>query len=266
MKKNSFFTIVLLFLFAFLFFYGMIELLMMRFRTGDAYPPYSSYRPDPQGTKAFYEALSRLHGINVKRNVESLDNISGGSEATLFLFGLRRSDFSLMRQSCVKRLEDAANRGGRIVITFVPAEDDSAFFPGGEKGNEAQEDDEPKTQNKEEKKERHDEEFVDLARRWAVAIEWAARTKGEAVLTAPEKELPVSVVWPGRLTFNPGDDAWRILYSRGGHPVIMERSYGKGRIVLSSESFFLSNEAMKDKRYPHLLSWLCGDRPTIIFD
>ena len=34
-----------------LFIYGMIELLTLRFEKGDAYPPYSSYRPDPLGTQ-----------------------------------------------------------------------------------------------------------------------------------------------------------------------------------------------------------------------
>ena len=43
-----------------LFLYGVITLLIMRFQVGDVYPPYSSYRSDPLGTKAFYEALNLL--------------------------------------------------------------------------------------------------------------------------------------------------------------------------------------------------------------
>jgi hypothetical protein len=48
--------------------------------------------------------------------------------------------------------------------------------------------------------------------------------------------------------------------------VLIERSYGRGSIVLSSDSFFLSNEAMKRERYPQLLSWLCGPHRKIVFD
>jgi hypothetical protein len=48
--------------------------------------------------------------------------------------------------------------------------------------------------------------------------------------------------------------------------VVIERSYGNGSIVLCSDSFFLSNEAMKKNRYPQLLSWLCGTHRKIVFD
>lgn len=41
---------------------------------------------------------------------------------------------------------------------------------------------------------------------------------------------------------------------------------GRGEIVLASDSFFLSNEAMKDHRSPPLLAWLCGSRRRIVFD
>ena len=93
-----------------------------------------------------------------------------------------------------------------------------------------------------------------------------AEENQEALLSAPGKDLPPSLVWYGALVFEPQDHAWRTLYTRAGKPVLMERSFGKGSIILSSDSFFLSNEAMKSKRYPRLLSWLCGGHQEIIFD
>ena len=96
--------------------------------------------------------------------------------------------------------------------------------------------------------------------------ELSTEKNAEASLSAPEKDLPASLAWHSTLVFEPQDDAWRTLYARAGKPVLIERSYGKGSIVLSSDSFFLSNEAMKNKRYPQLLSWLCGTHRKIIFD
>jgi hypothetical protein len=88
----------------------------------------------------------------------------------------------------------------------------------------------------------------------------------EASLSIPEKGLPSSLPWHSTLVFEPQDSAWRILYTRAERPVLIERSYGRGTIVLSSDSFFLSNEAMKKERYPQLLSWLCGPHRKIVFD
>jgi hypothetical protein len=99
-----------------------------------------------------------------------------------------------------------------------------------------------------------------------VETELFVKGDGKASLSLPEKELPSSLPWHSTLVFEPQDPAWRILYTRAEKPVLIERSYGKGSIVLSSDSFFLSNEAMKRERYPQLLSWLCGPHRKIVFD
>ena len=60
MRKDRLFSALFLFAIAALFFYGVIELLIARFEAGDVYPPYSSYRSDPLGSRAFYEGLDLL--------------------------------------------------------------------------------------------------------------------------------------------------------------------------------------------------------------
>ena len=84
------------------------------------YPPYSSYRSDPLGTKAFYEGLGLLPGVEVGRNVEPLQNGPGLSGAAIFLFGIEETRFFAMDQASVKALEDAALEGGRVVMSFAP--------------------------------------------------------------------------------------------------------------------------------------------------
>jgi len=46
----------------------------------------------------------------------------------------------------------------------------------------------------------------------------------------------------------------------------VERAWGAGSIVLCSDSYFLSNEAMRADRYPEFLAWLIGPNSRIIFD
>jgi len=266
MRKNRLLFTLLLLAAAALFFYGVIELLVMRFQAGDAYPPYSSYRSDPRGSRAFYEALTRLQEVETLRNVEPLASLSGLSQATLFLFGLERAHFSRMERAEAEALEDAASGGGRIVISFVPAEDQPPLPSEEKEKQKTPQKDVDKRKDREREQEFYEKGPLDLARRWSVEIE-PSREKGrEAILSAPEKGLPPSLTWYGTLVFKPGENTWRTLYIRAGRPVVIERSYGKGSIVLSSDSFFLSNEALKKKRHPGLLSWLCGSHRKIIFD
>ncbi len=254
-----------------LFVYGVTHLLVLRFKKGDVYPPYSSFRSDPLGTKAFYEGLRLLPGIEAVRNVEPLQRVSGLSETVLFLFGLEASRFSTMHEASVKALEQAALGGGRVVISFVPAPAQSApcsetkrkpIRPQ-EENADKQKDDE---QDQEEEKKLYRKQYVDLSKQWGVETELSTEKNAEASLSAPEKDLPASLAWQSALFFEPQEDAWRILYARAGKPVLIERSYGNGSIVLCSDSFFLSNEAMKNKRYPQLLSWLCGTHRRIVFE
>lgn len=61
---------------------------------------------------------------------------------------------------------------------------------------------------------------------------------------------------------------WHALYTREGKPVIVARPYGLrgGELMLASDSYFLSNEALEQEPNPALLAGLVGDRRWIIFD
>jgi hypothetical protein len=249
---------------AVLFVYGVTELLVLRFERGDVYPSYSSYRADPLGTKALYEGLGLLKEVEAVRNVEPLPKLSGLSGTTLFLFGLRRSHFCAMQLSWVKALEEAALEGGRIVISFAPT--DAHPIPDSKEKEKQEALREDAERQDDEKQGLHGKEYVDLADRWSVETELSGEKEAEASLGAPEEDLPSSLAWYSTLVLKPRDNAWRTIYTRAGKPVLIERSYGKGSIILSSDSFFLSNEAMKSNRYPRLLSWLCGAHRRIVFD
>lgn len=264
MHRVNYFRALLLLMVIALFVYGAIHLLILRFEKGDVYPPYSSYRSDPQGTKAFYEALSLLQGVETIRQVEPLQELYGLSETTLFIFGLQTPHFCAMQQASVKALEECVLGGGRIVISFVPTREQPSPPAKEKKKQEPSQEDADK--GKEEEDRLLDKEFVDLAKRWGVKTELFAKVDTKANLSIPEKELPSSLPWHSTLVFEPQDPAWHVLYTREEKPVLIERSYGKGSIVLCSDSFFVSNEAMKRERYPNLLSWLCGPHRKIVFD
>jgi len=271
MHKGKLFPTLFLLLATALFLYGVTYLLILRFEKGDVYPPYSSFRSDPLGTKAFYEGLRLLPGVEALRNVEPLQKASGLSGATLFLLGLQESHFSAMEQASVNALEDIALGGGRIVISFFPtqaqptphSEDKEKQRSQPEENADKQKDEK---QDQEEEQKLYAKEYIDLCKRWSVLTALSTEKRVEASLSESERNLPAPLAWYSTLFFDPQDDAWRTIYARADKPVLIERSFGKGSIVLSSDSFLLSNEAMKSKRYPRLLSWLCGSHKKIIFD
>jgi hypothetical protein len=169
-----------------------------------------------------------------------------------------------MQRASVKALEEGALGGGRIVISFVPTHEEPASPVKEKKRQETPQEEADKETD--EGQELLDKEVVDLTKRWGVKAELSVKVGAEASLSLPEKELPSSLPWHTTLVFEPQDPVWRIIYTKAEKPVLVERSYGKGSIVLSSDSFFLSNEAMKSERYPQLLSWVCGSHRKIVFD
>jgi hypothetical protein len=59
---------------------------------------------------------------------------------------------------------------------------------------------------------------------------------------------------------------WTVLEKRDGFPVVIERPFGKGSLVLSADSYPFSNEAMLSDRESAMLSRIIGDKREIVFD
>ncbi|MFC1462984.1 hypothetical protein ACFLQU_05185, partial [Verrucomicrobiota bacterium] len=80
-------TVVLLMAVALLFACGIGRLFVLRYKSGDIYPVYSSLRADPLGTKAFYESLARCRQVKVTRNYEDIRKLDPGPDTTVLWLG-----------------------------------------------------------------------------------------------------------------------------------------------------------------------------------
>jgi hypothetical protein len=99
------------------------------------------------------------------------------------------------------------------------------------------------------------------------SAEGIANLAPKATLTAAEAGLEETIPWHSALYFDDVRADWRILYLCNGKPVVIERPWGNGTMVLASDSFFLSNEALEGSaRRPGFLSWLFQGHPAIVFD
>ncbi len=72
--------------------------------------------------------------------------------------------------------------------------------------------------------------------------------------------------WYSQFRFEELDEEWKVVAESDGAAVVIERPWGDGTIVLASDSYFVSNEALYRDAYPEFLLWMLGGKSKIVFD
>jgi hypothetical protein len=78
--------------------------------------------------------------------------------------------------------------------------------------------------------------------------------------------LDYSVPWKSALYFTRLELDWEILYNAKNKPVLIRRPLGRGEILLATDTYFLSNEGLRNDRRPNLLSLVAGPAGSMLFD
>jgi hypothetical protein len=227
--------------------FGMFELLRLRFSAGDVYPYYSSLRTDPLGSKALYESLEVCCDLKVSRNYDPFVRIRNRSDATVLVLGFQHNLLHDIPGDISDQIHYFISSGGRLIITFLPPKkQDLTSLPAGQDVKRSD----------------------DLFEKWGLRVFKEKQRSGAAFLTAEfsRTNLPPSISVHTSLYFQTVDPGWKMIYQRNQHPVLIERDFGHGSVVLSTESYFVSNEALARERQPALLLWLIGDHKSILFD
>jgi hypothetical protein len=116
------------------------------------------------------------------------------------------------------------------------------------------------------------ETFVNLGEEWGFNESFRNLAQGDvdyepvAVTNKSGLDLPATLEWHSGMVFTNCDAAWRVIYARNKDGVVLERKFGAGSVVLASDSYFSSNEAMLKDRQPKLLAWLIGEDKQVVFD
>jgi hypothetical protein len=259
--KNRVFNILLLLLVAGAFLYGIAHLFALRFQTGDVFPPYSTLRGDPLGAKVLYDSLQALPEVVVERNEKPLGRFVTGETTTLFYLGTKSYYWP---EKEIEALEKIASTGGRVVICLHPEKTEMRLVP--------QRPDKSPTKNGSPSPtpEEPPEKVFDrqqLAQRWKFQIHYSKDSDDESPATnLIDAGLEPEVPWHSAMYFDSVVDPWRVVYAVDGRAVIIEGRFGAGTVVLASDSYFISNEAMVAARKPALLSWLAGNARRLVFD
>jgi len=260
--------------------FGLFQLFKLRFDVGDVYPPYSSLRSDPLGTMGLCESLERMPGLSVERDFSSANRLPEIKDTTYLHLAAEPEDWMWLPDDLVGEIEQFVNRGGRLAITFFPRTSRTSFpgFQGRNsttnlpptktKSNPAQ----PKTKNSQDEPD-PSLRMTSVRKQWGIGFGFQALPRGEALSYEPVRvenktalPLPATLDWHSALVLTNLDSSWQTIYARGTNPVIVERKLGAGAIVMATDSYFLSNEALRKDRHADLLSWLAGSSRHIVFD
>ena len=273
---------------------GVIQLFLLRFEAGDVYPAYSTLRSDPLGSRAFYRGLENLQNISVQRNYRQVDNKEFKESTTFFHIGTPVFDSESVAATWVEAIDRLTARGGRLVLSFLPiekkpaawrmstcslprADDSDDSHTGSPEDSDdaetsADEGIEPSENSAAPPISESNSRCVALTELWGLVLTFAEKPATEADKKSHEpmgadlKGLPQKITWHTALYFDQLDSSWRVIYTAEGRPVIVERSYGSGSLVLSADSFYMSNEALRSERFPQLLAWTVGQNNQIVFD
>ena len=290
MKKHL--PIIFILVCAAMFIIGVVQLFKLRFETGDVYPPYSSLRADPLGTMVLYESLEELSGLALRRDHNAAGKLPDGKDTTYLYVAALNIEWESRSEKDWKEVDAFLINGGRLAITLYPEMGwnpwvaPAVTMPGPTTATNtaAGTNTLGMTTNlvvrkkidlrKKMRQQGANEDEIDLAEHWGVNLEHQELTKDDDNIYQPARvvnksglALPASLDWHSATVFSTNlDKAWKTIYARGKQSVVIERKFGAGSVVISTDSYFLSNEAMRQDRHPDLLAWMVGPNRRVVFD
>ncbi len=237
-------------------------LLMARIEEGNVYPPGSGLRSDPLGAMILWESLSSLPGFTVERNQSPLPQLPPGRNTTYLHVGTSVHDWLLLSTVRQKAIDQFLAEGGRLIVTLHP----NPLWSLEDVDQKA--DPSPPASPSPTPSSSRERRQMALKKHWefALATDKSTEAKLPATKAAPLQELPENLPWHSRTVLKDLGAGWTVAYTRNGHPVIAEMKRGSGTLVLLTDSYLLSNEALVHDRQPALLAWLIGPHSRVVFD
>jgi hypothetical protein len=276
--------LIILFICAVGFAFGLFQLFKLRFELGDVYPEYSSLRSDPLGTMALCESLEKIPGLSVRRDYTTANRLPEEPLTAYLHLAAHSDDWRWVSQDIIQEIEGFLARGGRLAITFFPESTrPPGFFPGpttvpastNKMSRGAKQSGPGKSGKKKAIRETEDLPLreISLKEKWGVEYNFVPLPAGDNQTYQPVKVsnqtdlvLPEVLDWHSGTVFTNVSKAWRTIYAREKHPVLIERRFGPGAILIATDSYFLSNEALRKDRHADLLAWVVGPARTVVFD
>lgn len=246
-----------------------------RFESGDLYPKYSTFRPDPFGSRVLLKTFSQLKGLTVDVASDSVlfEKETEGEGRVIFVLGLpvwsRYFPFAAS-----ETLERLAGEGATVVIA-------AAVPPGALNPTEASNESDDAEAEREE--ERAGDRDANEGPEWVPIETWMnsqsigifvmdsellrEAEQGERIVSRPSVSYlkePLNLSQPIGLEFEE-DGEWRSLFEYEGNAVAAERTIGKGRLVLFADTYPFSNEGILNSANTELFAWIVKGKRRVTF-
>ena len=221
----------------------------MRLETGDSFPEYSTYRADPKGLKAFYDSLQATEVVGVARRLQSSKILPSGEARALVVAGVDADQLTASDEDS-QLFDHWLATGGRLIIALRPERNGKSGVDSGERA-------------KLEAGETPAISWRNLIRRWGAEI---APLKGFNRTSANSLQFGQISRWFGGNYFDHLAPEWKVIAMQGNRDVIVERPFAHGSLVLLSDSYPLSNEALAVDRNTGFLLWSISGCREVLFD
>jgi hypothetical protein len=235
----------------------------VRLETQEGYPVASSFRADARGCRALYESLHRIPGVTVTRFLRSFANLPPPENGSLIVAGII-PELNLLQVRDRKSLSTWVEGGGTLIVALeVPdGRADQIASPDYEVAPPPKETKTPTPSNK---------PTTPTEERWIDTLQGAGvRVFRHADASARHRFLSdvfkPSGSWLGPLYFQDIQSPWRVVAEADHLPVVIERSFGGGNVILIADSYLLSNGSLASDRDAGFLGWLFRKQTTILFD
>ena len=244
---------------------GVWQLVDMRFSTGEHQPAYSTFRADPKGCRAFMESLDSLADRTAAQGLRDLHHLTKDTDQAIMILGTHPKYGLSVSEKELSWIRTHLKEGGRIVLTYASGNWADIAPPG---THLARPDDEDLPPGMEASLSQSLEE------EWNIQFEQVSLSTSEAkdgdigftTRRGEHKSLPSRLSWRSTTCFDTKDSTWKTIYSRGDLAVVMEKKIGEGTLIVASDTFLFSNEALLNERETAFLMWTAGDKSHFVFD
>lgn len=291
----------------------LVALLRDRLRAGDIFPPYSSLRADPRGSKALHDVLAEQPDLTVSRHLLPPDRLDVGPGDLVIVPNLNL-EYLERDEELMGAFDAAVRRGARVLLMLPPDEDyatkaEAAAATGEtaraerdkrrveERDRLRREDRERReARRKADQKPREDTKtpapkappakddepagthlptFLSPSHTWGLDTRRAELPAGAekpapvrpavAVSAAPAGlQGPIFVSGSRRLECE-ATKPWKTWLELDGLPVLAALHRGKGELLVASDCYLLSNEALAVHRHGTLITSIVGESRRVVF-
>lgn len=233
---------------------------------------------DMSGNKAESTALVILgasHSDDPEELIQSIESfIMAGGRLVVTFYPTADEPKKWLKEEPEEEESDTGEDEDEDAEDNAPEDDGENEDSGAENGEDEEESDEEIDEDSEDEKELWFGKVVSIGERWGFKFKYEKLVKDETreygstmvSRVGDDSSFPVKLTWHTALFFDECEPEWSFMYTRDDKAVLMSRPWGKGEIILSSDSYLVSNEALRKERYPALLAWLIGPSKNIVFD